>query len=355
MLVGVLLASCAVDVATISVESADPVAAGSFATERADGAEPADGPATASADEIEVGPSGTSHWHAAYVVRICDDVLAPFESEADPLGIHSHGDGLIHVHPFFETSSFERATLGLFAEAMGLGLADGALTLPGGGTWRNGDLCNGQPAQLVVDRWDDPDASSAPQRFTENVGAIRFTRDQQLFHIGFMPVEDPPLIPPSSPQLAEVSPPRLEPPDPWVDIPADALLDNTKIVEVAAVTTGSCQIPNLTERVLTGDPNCFTPAEFEISAADAITSASAVTSNGQPAVDVRISRDWRTWMEQRLPADGGEPLAFAIVYGNEVLTAPTIVRLPLSPERLVISGGLSASSAEALAALLNGD
>lgn len=66
-----------------------------------------------------IGPApGSSHWHAAYVVRICDDVLAPFDSDADPLGIHSHVDGLIHVHPFFEESGFEQARLGLFAEAM---------------------------------------------------------------------------------------------------------------------------------------------------------------------------------------------------------------------------------------------
>jgi len=45
------------------------------------------------------------HWHAAYGVYICDKFIDSFQhgadpNAADPLGIHSHGDGVIHIHPF---------------------------------------------------------------------------------------------------------------------------------------------------------------------------------------------------------------------------------------------------------------
>lgn len=75
---------------------------------------------------VPIGPSpGSSHWHAAYVVRVCDEVLDPFEDAQASHGIHTHGDGLIHVHPATEIVGFERATLRVFTEVVGLRLDDG--------------------------------------------------------------------------------------------------------------------------------------------------------------------------------------------------------------------------------------
>src|SRR5438309_6628977 len=44
--------------------------------------------------------AGVDHWHAAYGVDICGKFLAPISSQTDPVGIHTHGEGVIHVHPF---------------------------------------------------------------------------------------------------------------------------------------------------------------------------------------------------------------------------------------------------------------
>ena len=57
------------------------------------------------------------HWHTAYGVYICDKFITAFphgldQNAADPLGIHSHGDGVIHIHPFSSTTSGKNATLG---------------------------------------------------------------------------------------------------------------------------------------------------------------------------------------------------------------------------------------------------
>ena len=165
-----------------------------------------------------VGPiPASSHWHAAYVVRVCDDVLAPFESDNDPLGVHSHGDGLMHVHPFFEESGYENARMSLFADAMGFELSDGELTLPGGGTWRDGDLCNGVPGRVFVDRWASPDPESQVERLFQGLDEIRYQADGELYQIAFAPVDAFPVVPPAAALLPKVSN-LAAPPKPWIDL-----------------------------------------------------------------------------------------------------------------------------------------
>ena len=51
------------------------------------------------------------HWHAAYGVYLCDDFAPPITDERDPKGIHTHGDGIIHIHPFVRSSPGKNATL----------------------------------------------------------------------------------------------------------------------------------------------------------------------------------------------------------------------------------------------------
>src|SRR5262245_2607966 len=44
--------------------------------------------------------SAADHWHAAYGFYVCDKFLAPvtdLDPTKDELGIHTHGDGLIHI------------------------------------------------------------------------------------------------------------------------------------------------------------------------------------------------------------------------------------------------------------------
>ena len=56
------------------------------------------------------------HWHAVYGVYNCNATgegdakfLPGFLSTQDDTGIHSHGDGVMHIHPFFELSSGDNA------------------------------------------------------------------------------------------------------------------------------------------------------------------------------------------------------------------------------------------------------
>jgi hypothetical protein len=92
------------------------------------------------------------HWHTAYGVFVCDDWVRPVASMSDPFGIHSHRDGVIHVHPFTLRGAGSRATLGAWAGVIGADVSSTRLHWPTGGTFVDavdGDtrLC-GTPGRL---------------------------------------------------------------------------------------------------------------------------------------------------------------------------------------------------------------
>ena len=319
----------------------------------------AEAPTGTSADVLPaVGPApGSSHWHAAYVVRICDDVLPAFDSDADPLGIHSHADGLIHVHPFFEESGFEAATLGLFADAMGFELSTGELTLPGGGTWRDGDLCNGVPGRVYVDRWADPEPQGAVERIYADPDQIRFAADGELYQIAFAPIDAPPVVPPSwglLPQVSNLLGPAAEP---WVAVNPDADPATVSLWTVAAVTAGPCTEDQIAESVLYGDASCFERGPAVFTGAEAITTARSVSFNRQPAVELTITPAFRNFIVSQF-APGSPAVENGIVIAVEVdggvATAPLLTRPSASETRLVLAGGLSVESARDLARVLAG-
>lgn len=109
------------------------------------------------------------HWHAAFDVDICGDKLSDpptFETQAgNPnvrTGIHTHGDGVIHIHPFFSSEAGKKATLGRFFDYGGWGLSEdsvdaweGPPSTPAKTDWKNGDTCtmpDGSKKKGVV-RW----------------------------------------------------------------------------------------------------------------------------------------------------------------------------------------------------------
>ena len=64
--------------------------------------------------EATSAPRVGDHWHSAYDVYVCDTFRSKIVLETDPNGIHSHGDGLIHIHPFNKLASGRDAVLGEF-------------------------------------------------------------------------------------------------------------------------------------------------------------------------------------------------------------------------------------------------
>jgi hypothetical protein len=140
------------------------------------------------------------HWHAAIGFDVCGTFLPDVSSSTDPLGIHTHADGVVHVHPFSSRSSGARATLEVFFDSADIVATADTLHVPGADPKRNGDPCGDQPATVQVKVWDTRSPDDAGRVVTGDPGAIRLT-DSQLITIAFLPAGSDIPKPPSEPRL----------------------------------------------------------------------------------------------------------------------------------------------------------
>ena len=111
---------------------------------------------------------GNDHWHSAYAIYDCDRFLPAFTSAADPDGIHSHQDGVIHIHPWNSSASGEDARLDVFFESMGARITDDEISGPGIGVLEAGSDCNGEPTVIRAVRFAriDPEAPGGDEPLT---------------------------------------------------------------------------------------------------------------------------------------------------------------------------------------------
>jgi hypothetical protein len=110
------------------------------------------------------------HWHTAFQVNVCGEWLTAqpqFEKPADNpnqaanVGIHTHGDDLIHTHPFVVSEEGDNARLSKFADYGGWSVSSdsidawvGPKSAPDQKEWSNGDKCTfgqykGEPGVLT--------------------------------------------------------------------------------------------------------------------------------------------------------------------------------------------------------------
>jgi hypothetical protein len=146
------------------------------------------------------------HWHAAIGISICGEAQPPTGEFESRIGIHTHGDGVIHIHPFSGGGSGENATLGAYLEGAGIELTDSKLTI-GDESWEEGeDECDGEAAELVVAQWKNVQSTDEnPALIRRDFGDIRFREDGEGYTIAFVPegTTDIPK-PESAAQLAEL-------------------------------------------------------------------------------------------------------------------------------------------------------
>ena len=150
--------------------------------------------------EATSAPRLGDHWHSVYDISSCvgqgNWTSRPkIIVERDPDGIHTHGDGLIHIHPFNSSATGQRAQLGKFFEAFGGYISDSAIKLDTGEVIEEGFDCGGQPAVLTVARFDAQDREREPQLYTEDLAGIRFLKNLEAFTIAFVPAGETPLPP----------------------------------------------------------------------------------------------------------------------------------------------------------------
>jgi len=156
-----------------------------------------------------VGGAGVAqdHWHAALGFDICGTFAPNITDEADPTGIHTHGDGVVHIHPASVVAAGRRATLGVSFDAVKAKISSSQIRLPGQAGKSNGDKCGDKAGEVQVRTWRDrkPDTPGLP--YLGNPADLR-PRDGELVTIAFLPKgtknDDIPR-PPSAAQLEKLN------------------------------------------------------------------------------------------------------------------------------------------------------
>lgn len=142
---------------------------------------------------IGVAPEANiDHWHSAYLIHDCGaDLPVTNEFEA-PAGVHTHGDGLLHVHPYNPNVAGRNATIGAYFEAYGAEITDESFT-PGFAdlvrepmTEENG--CNGEEATLQLAVWRNAfDDTAEPEIITENIADFQFETAGMAVTLALLP------------------------------------------------------------------------------------------------------------------------------------------------------------------------
>jgi hypothetical protein len=153
-------------------------------------------------------PQLGDHIHDSYGFYTCDpktgdpsyqEPLPTFESRA---GIHTHGDGVIHIHPFSANATGRNATLGLFLKEAGVKLTDTTLEVQGL-KLKNGDKCGKKEGRVQVLRWDSA-ADKTPTRYTGSFAKVRLDEDGAAIAIVFAPLGVDVPQPPTTSKLKEL-------------------------------------------------------------------------------------------------------------------------------------------------------
>jgi hypothetical protein len=200
------------------------------------------------------------HWHTAYGVYVCDKWADPVTNQEDANGIHTHGDGIVHVHPFTSKVAGKNATFGKFVTQVNAKIDTKSFTWPAGSekiTKKNGDKC-GETAGEVKVFYDGKPVTTDPNN-------IRLT-DRGKLVIAFVTpdttaekIGDPPSVP-NLDSLTDVAPTDTS-------VPADP---------TASTVPGATTVP--------GAPGDTTPTTAP--AASTPTSAPASPDTTAPATTV---------------------------------------------------------------------
>jgi hypothetical protein len=157
---------------------------------------------------------GVDHWHAAYGIYTCDKFEAPMsDKQGDKVGIHTHDDGIVHIHPSSSLAAGDRAQIGRFFDEVGVDVSGGKLTLPDKTVYESGKTtcADGKVGTLVLAVWEDAnDTTAAPKLLTSGIDDARFDKDRMAFTLAFVPEDQFPNIPrpesiPNLDQLSDVA------------------------------------------------------------------------------------------------------------------------------------------------------
>lgn len=152
------------------------------------------------------------HWHAAYGVNVCGEWQPIILDTTDPEGIHTHADGVIHIHPFRPSASGNNATVDAFFRATGSELNDAGYT-PGPGVEGApvvaADGCNGEPAVWQIAYWDNAiiaESGAEPDTIiTSDLADFKFRGDISAITFALLPEGEDVPAPPTIGQLSQLT------------------------------------------------------------------------------------------------------------------------------------------------------
>jgi hypothetical protein len=144
-----------------------------------------------------VAPRVGDHWHAAYGVYKCDAFLAPFPQEAqDQYGIHTHGEGLMHIHPFTSRVTGTRANLDAFFKDVSAKVSDTSIKSDSLGIdVENGDKCGSKPGHVELWTWQNP-GDTKPAVVKKDIKKFH-PQNNQVWVLAFVPNGTKPELPQS--------------------------------------------------------------------------------------------------------------------------------------------------------------
>jgi hypothetical protein len=142
------------------------------------------------------------HWHANLKIELCGKTLGdyPFiEGE-----IHSHGDGVIHIHPQTPAFSGDNANLGAFLRTYETTLRTDEngkqqLVLPDGKSYADGDTCPGSKTKHTIE-------TLVNGKRAEGDPSLLLPKDGDAFIIRFGPKATGTMPNPLAPEGAQVVP-----------------------------------------------------------------------------------------------------------------------------------------------------
>ena len=153
-----------------------------------------------------VAPTVGDHWHAAYGIYVCDAFLpALTDAVSDTTGLHTHGDGVAHIHPFNSAAAGNNATLAKWGETTGLEFSSTGFTV-NGVTYSDGYDCSGQPATVSLYVWPADDPTAQPQIIpAKDMGKFKFSQDRLAITLAVVPAGTDVPRPESVPELDQLT------------------------------------------------------------------------------------------------------------------------------------------------------
>jgi len=122
------------------------------------------------------------HWHAAIGINLCGTWQAnlPQYEPSPNTGIHSHGDGFMHLHPFSAAGAGRNANVGLFYRQAGDKVSATEIKYAKQ-TYKNGAVCDSLGKQPGLVRWsvNGQEKTGNPADYAPN--------DRDVIAIAFVP------------------------------------------------------------------------------------------------------------------------------------------------------------------------